>query len=95
MVATGAQGTPTAHGDACRYGQTIGRLAQRTRQLEQSHRRLEIDGDIEAYLEELKGHGEGEDIDALREAIQNLEAVSHKMAEAMYAEAADSLGDEV
>jgi molecular chaperone DnaK len=52
-------------------------------------------GDIEAYLEELKSQSDAEDADALREAIQNLEAVSHKMAEAMYAEAADALGDEM
>jgi molecular chaperone DnaK len=51
--------------------------------------------DIESYLEELKGIMQGAaDVARLREGIQNLEAVSHKMAEAMYAEAAESMGEE-
>ncbi|MFZ9885889.1 MAG: molecular chaperone DnaK [Myxococcota bacterium] len=47
--------------------------------------------DIEAYLDELKEALMGSDIAGVKVAIQNLEAVSHKMAEAMYAEASESL----
>ena len=50
--------------------------------------------DIQAYLVELKGVMEGSDIEALRESIKKLEAASHRMAEAMYAEAAESMGGE-
>ncbi len=49
--------------------------------------------DIAAYLAELKQVMEGSDIDAMRESIKKLEAASHRMAEAMYAEAAESMGE--
>ena len=49
--------------------------------------------DIAAYLAELKQVMEGSDIDAMRESIKKLEAASHRMAEAMYAEAAENMGD--
>ena len=49
--------------------------------------------DIAAYLAELKSVMEGSDIEATREAIKKLEAASHRMAEAMYAEAAESMGE--
>ena len=49
--------------------------------------------DIAAYLVELKGVMEGSDIEAMREAIKKLEAASHRMAEAMYAEASESMGE--
>ena len=48
-------------------------------------------GDIETYLVTLRGMLASDDVEALREAIQDLESVSHKMAEAMYAEAAEAL----
>ncbi len=48
--------------------------------------------DIRAYLTELKGVLEGDDIEVIKESIKKLETASHRMAEAMYAEAADSLG---
>jgi molecular chaperone DnaK len=51
--------------------------------------------DIRAYLGELKSVMEGDDIATLRESIKKLEAASHRMAEAMYAEASESVGDEV
>ncbi len=50
--------------------------------------------DIQEYLAELKELLNGEDPDAIKEAITKLESVSHKFAEAMYAEAAEALGDE-
>jgi len=50
--------------------------------------------DISQYLGELKAAAEADDIDAIRDAIQQLEAVSHKMAEAMYQEAYDSMDDD-
>ncbi len=50
--------------------------------------------DIQAYLAELKGVMEGSDVEAMRESIKKLEAASHRMAEAMYAEAAESMGGE-
>jgi molecular chaperone DnaK len=50
--------------------------------------------DIQAYLTELKAQLEGQNVEAIRESIKKLEAASHKMAEAMYAEAAESLGEE-
>jgi molecular chaperone DnaK len=48
--------------------------------------------DIRAYLIELKSILDGEDIETLKEAIKKLEAASHRMAEAMYAEAAGEMG---
>jgi molecular chaperone DnaK len=51
--------------------------------------------DIATYLAELKELLEGSDPDAIKESIQKLEAVSHKFAEAMVAEAADGLDDEL
>ena len=50
-------------------------------------------GDIETYLVTLRGMLGSDDVEGLREAIQDLESVSHKMAEAMYAEAAEALED--
>jgi molecular chaperone DnaK len=50
--------------------------------------------DIRAYLVELKAVVEGEDLVVIKEAIKKLEAASHRMAEAMYAEASESLGEE-
>jgi len=50
--------------------------------------------DIAAFLTELKGVIETTDIAAIKESIKRLEAASHKMAEAMYSEAADALRDE-
>ena len=50
--------------------------------------------DIKAYLVELKAILDGNDVEGIRESIKKLEAASHKMAEAMYAEAADSMGEE-
>ncbi len=50
--------------------------------------------DIQAYLVELKSVMEGSDIEAMKESIKKLEAASHRMAEAMYAEAAESMGGE-
>lgn len=50
--------------------------------------------DISAFLEELKRELEGSDVEATKEAIKRLEAASHKMAEAMYSEAAEALGDD-
>jgi molecular chaperone DnaK len=50
-------------------------------------------GDIRAYLAELKGILEGDDSASIKEAIKKLEAASHRMAEAMYAEASESMGD--
>jgi molecular chaperone DnaK len=46
--------------------------------------------DIRTYLEELKKVMLGTDIEATREAVKRLEAASHKMAEAMYAEASEA-----
>ena len=34
------------------------------------------------------------DVNAIRDSIKRLEAASHKMAEAMYSEAADALSDD-
>jgi molecular chaperone DnaK len=51
--------------------------------------------DIEAFLIALKAEVDGDDMDSLRESITNLESVSHKMAEAMYAEASEALGDDL
>jgi len=50
--------------------------------------------DIETYLVDLKDMLKGTDVDGIKEAIQRLETVSHKFAEAMYAEAADALGED-
>jgi molecular chaperone DnaK len=50
--------------------------------------------DIAAFLAELKAVVEGNDVHAIKEAIKRLEAASHKMAEAMYSEAAEALGDD-
>ncbi len=50
--------------------------------------------DISAFLTELKSVVEGNDVNAIKEAIKRLEAASHKMAEAMYSEAAEALGDD-
>ena len=50
--------------------------------------------DIQTYLEELKALIETTDADAIKEGIAKLEGVSHKFAEAMYAEAADAFGDD-
>jgi molecular chaperone DnaK len=50
--------------------------------------------DIVVFLEELKRVLETPDVSAIKEAIKRLEAASHKMAEAMYSEAADALGDD-
>jgi molecular chaperone DnaK len=50
--------------------------------------------DISVFLTELKAVLEGSDITAIKEAIKRLEAASHKMAEAMYSEAADALGED-
>ena len=62
---------------------------------EYGHVLSELDAnDIKAYLSELKGQLEGSDVEAIRESIKKLEAASHKMAEAMYAEAAENLGEE-
>jgi len=49
--------------------------------------------DIKTYLGELRAALLGEDVDGIKEAITKLESVSHKFAEAMYAEAAGSMGD--
>jgi molecular chaperone DnaK len=62
---------------------------------EYGHVLSEVDAnDIRAYLVELKGQIEGDDVEVIRESIKKLEAASHKMAEAMYAEAAENLGEE-
>jgi molecular chaperone DnaK len=62
---------------------------------EYGHVLSEVDAnDIRAYLVELKGMLDGSDVEMIRESIKKLEAASHKMAEAMYAEAAENLGDE-
>ena len=45
-------------------------------------------------LVELKKVLETGDVVAMRDSIKKLESASHKMAEAMYAEAAESMGDE-
>ena len=50
--------------------------------------------DIRAYLIELKAVMEGGDTHVIREAIKKLETASHRMAEAMYAEASENLGEE-
>jgi molecular chaperone DnaK len=50
--------------------------------------------DIAQYLSELKAVAETDDVVAIRNAIQQLEAVSHKMAEAMYQEAYESMDGE-
>ncbi len=51
--------------------------------------------DIHVFLAELKAVIESNDGDAIKEAIKRLEASSHKMAEAMYSEAASALGEDV
>lgn len=50
--------------------------------------------DIAKYLAEVKEAVEGTDAERIRVCVQQLEAVSHKMAEAMYEEAYDALGDD-
>jgi molecular chaperone DnaK len=50
--------------------------------------------DIVVFLDELKRVLDTPDAAAIKEAIKRLEAASHKMAEAMYSEAADALGDD-
>ncbi len=50
--------------------------------------------DISVFLGELKKIIDGNDVTAIKESIKRLEAASHKMAEAMYSEAADALGDD-
>jgi molecular chaperone DnaK len=50
--------------------------------------------DIGAFLTDLKAVVDGNDVGAIKEAIKRLEAASHKMAEAMYSEAAEALGDD-
>ncbi len=50
--------------------------------------------DIAAFLVELKRVLDGSDALLIREAIKRLETASHKMAEAMYSEAAEALGDD-
>ena len=49
--------------------------------------------DIKAFLVELKGVMEGSDVPTIKDSIKKLEAASHRMAEAMYAEAASSMGE--
>ena len=49
--------------------------------------------DIKTYLAELRAVLLQEDVDAIKEAITKLESVSHKFAEAMYAEASGSMDD--
>jgi molecular chaperone DnaK len=51
--------------------------------------------DVKTYLVELKATLEQSDPSVIRQAILRLESVSHKFAEAMYADAANALGDEV
>jgi molecular chaperone DnaK len=50
--------------------------------------------DIQTFLTELKAIIDGNDANAIKDAIKRLEASSHKMAEAMYSEAADAMGEE-
>jgi molecular chaperone DnaK len=50
--------------------------------------------DISAFLTELKAVVDGTDVAVIKEAIKRLEAASHKMAEAMYSEASEALGEE-
>ena len=50
--------------------------------------------EIREFVTELKGLLETSDAEAIRESIRKLESVSHKIAEAMYAEAADALDDD-
>ena len=50
--------------------------------------------DIQVFLTELKAVIDGNDGNAIKEAIKRLETASHKMAEAMYSEAADALGED-
>jgi molecular chaperone DnaK len=50
--------------------------------------------DIAQYLSELKAVAETDDVVAIRNAIQQLEAVSHKMAEVMYQEVYESMDGE-
>ena len=50
--------------------------------------------EIREFVTELKGLLESSDVEAIRESIRKLESVSHKIAEAMYAEAADALDDD-
>ena len=50
--------------------------------------------DIKVFLTQLKSVIESTDVAAIKEAIKRLEAASHKMAEAMYAEAAEALGED-
>jgi molecular chaperone DnaK len=46
--------------------------------------------DIRTYLEELRAIVLGSDLETMRAAVKRLEAASHKMAEAMYAEASEA-----
>ncbi|MBM4283034.1 MAG: molecular chaperone DnaK [Deltaproteobacteria bacterium] len=50
--------------------------------------------DIQTFLTDLKALIDGNDANAIKDAIKRLEASSHKMAEAMYSEAADALGED-
>jgi molecular chaperone DnaK len=50
--------------------------------------------DITVFLGELKKIMDSSDVSGIKAAIKRLEAASHKMAEAMYSEAADALGDD-
>ena len=50
--------------------------------------------DISVFLGELKKIMDSSDVSGIKAAIKRLEAASHKMAEAMYSEAADALGDD-
>ncbi len=50
--------------------------------------------DISVFLGELKKIMDSSDVTGIKAAIKRLEAASHKMAEAMYSEAADALGDD-
>jgi molecular chaperone DnaK len=50
--------------------------------------------DIQTFLTELKAIIDGNDANGIKDAIKRLEAASHKMAEAMYSEAADALGED-
>ena len=48
--------------------------------------------DIQAFLQGCKEAMDGDDVDVLRDAIASLETTSYKIAEAMYAEAAEAEG---
>ena len=50
--------------------------------------------DIRAYLIALRAVLGGDDTEVIKDAIKKLETASHRMAEAMYAEASESLGEE-